>query len=135
MCFSQSHYSIDERERTRTRPQEEISRGKNPSHESNCRQNIQSNALQRPGTECQGCPKYVGYAQGEFRMLTLWHGDCQKKCDVRSTDRYDAIRTYNLCKIYLGQKNHCEVVCQDYEVMVLGCIISYVRNVASQLIK
>jgi len=25
------------RERTRTRPQEEISRGKNPSHESNCR--------------------------------------------------------------------------------------------------
>jgi len=62
-------------------------------------------------------------------MLTLWQGD------VRSTDRYDAVRTYNLCKMYLGQKNHWEVVCQDYEVMALGCIICYVRNVASQLIK
>lgn len=42
---------------TRRRPQEEISLGKNPSHESNCRQNIQSNTLQGPGTECQGRPK------------------------------------------------------------------------------
>lgn len=104
MCFSQQHYSIDERERTRTRPQEETSRGKNPSHESNCRQNIQSNALQGPGTECQGCSKYVGHAQEEFRMLTLWHRECKQKSDVRSTDSYDAIRTYNSCKIYLWQK-------------------------------
>jgi hypothetical protein len=54
-------------------------------------------------------------------MLTLWHRECKEKRDVRSAESYVAIRTYNSCKIYLGQKKkHCVVVCQVHEVMELG---------------
>jgi hypothetical protein len=68
-------------------------------------------------------------------MLTLWYRKCKEKRDVRSTDSNDAIRTYNSYKMYLGQKKkHCVVVCQVHEVMALGRIIIYVRNVASQII-